>query len=473
MMTYKHILTLLQTLGIILMSATPPATALPNSPVTPKFSSLKAGEVKTKVNSFKTPGGFPIWHVHTPDVPVVTLVLAFANAGDKSNPNGLEGISDYIAGMMDEGAGEYNSQTFKTLLLEKNIHFKSTSTGDHFYLYFQCTKENISDLFNILNLVLFELQLDPEAMERVRQQISVQLQQNLHSERMAVMDQFRSQAFPHHPYGRGTQEHLKSLDKITAKTMRDYMSSWFTQDNLKITVAGIIDDKELASHLDPILSKLPKTGAAIPPKIVEPMMPGTVSVHTMNIPQSLIVFYQPGISRQDPDFYAAYILLQILGDGGFKSRLWDEVRESRGLAYYISADLKWSPESHYVFGMTATANENVSQVIDLIRQEWAKILKTGVTQEELTFTKEHLLGAYPLGFTSTKDITTVLNNYQQDGLPADFISQRNAQIEKVTLEDVNRVAKKLIQPEKLSFVVVGKPEGILSQQPSKKIAQKG
>jgi zinc protease len=439
------------------------ATALPSTPVTKATTKSSGKAMTTKVQEFKTPAGLKGWLVSTPDIPVLTVQLTFLNAGDKNNPKGMAGLSDFISAMMDEGAGAYDAQAFKQLLLEKNIQFRASSSSDHFSIQLRCTKDNIADLFDIMKLILFQLRFDKAAMDRIKQQMQTSLQQSLHAESTVVMDAFRQQAFPNHPYGTGTQTHLDDMPAITKEAMEQYIKDWFTQENLQITVAGAIDESQLSKHLDDILGKLPTTGHKNTVGHKDLITPGDVKVVDMDIPQSVIVFYQPGIARSDPDFYATYILCKILGDGGFKSRLWDEVREKRGLAYYIDADLKWSPHANYLVGSTGSANASVKEVIDLIRQEWEKILEKGVTQEELDFVKERMIGSYPLGFTSTKQIAGVLNQYQQDGLAPDFIAQRNNYIKKIALDDVNRVAKKLIQPKNLSFIVVGKPEGILSK----------
>lgn len=435
--------------------------ALSPSPVKPGGSSpVLSTEIKTKVRELKTPGGLTVWFVHTPSIPVVTVTLNFQNAGSKNDPKGMAGLTGFLSDMMDEGAGEYDSQGFKKLLREKNIQFKNTNGGDHYYLQFRSTKDQIGDLFNLMDLVLFKLRFDDASMDHIRQNISTHLQQGLHSENVTAGDGFKKQAFGDHPYGRTSEIQIDQLPAITKEAMQDYMKTWFAHSNVQITAAGDIEESDLMARLDATLGNLTPQAPQNDVGPVSLNTPGDVKVIDMDIPQSVIVFYQPGVSRNHPDFYPIYVMMKVLSDNAFESRLWNEIREKRGLVYGVGADLKWSAHGAYVVGQAATANKNVAQVIELVRQEWSKMAEKGATAEELAFVKDHLEGAYPLGFTSTKQIVGILDVYQTDGLAPDFIAHRNEKIKQVTLEDVNRVAKTFLEPGKLSFVVVGKPEGL-------------
>lgn len=421
---------------------------------------IVATKIKTEVKELTTPGGLKLWFVFTPDIPVVTLKLNFKNAGSINDPKGLIGLTDFLSAMMDEGAGEYDSVDFKKLIREKNIQFNAGSGKEHFSFQFRSTRDGVGDLFQILNLVLYKLRFDQSALEHMRQDIYANLQQSLHSENVKAGEGFKRQAFGDHPLGYTTEMHLKDLPNISKQSMIDYMKTNFTKENLQITVAGDIDEKDLMKILDETLGDLSDTAPMFDLKSVDVNAPGGIKVIEMDIPQSVIIFYQPGISREDPDFYKIFVMMKIISDNAFESRLWNEIREKRGLVYGVGADLRWSPQADYVIGHAATANKNVKEVIQLIQDEWTKMRDKGATADELAFVKQHLVGAYPLGFTSTPQIVALLDNYQSDKLPSDFISKRNDYIQKVTLDDVNRVAKSFLDPSKLSFIVVGKPEGL-------------
>ncbi len=154
----------------------------------------------------------------------------------------------------------------------------------------------------------------------------------------------------------------------------------------------------------------------------------------------------------------------ILGGGGFNSRLFEEVREKRGLAYNVNSDLLPLDHAGLVLGRVATQNDRVKESLEVIRREWARMAKSGPTAEELTDTKAHLTGSYPLRFSSTANIAGTLLAIQLYNLGIDYVNEQNELIEAVTLADVRRVANELFQVDELTFVVVGRPLGVLSDR---------
>ena len=162
----------------------------------------------------------------------------------------------------------------------------------------------------------------------------------------------------------------------------------------------------------------------------------------------------------DEDYYPATVMNYILGGGGFESRLMEEVRVKRGLTYGVYSYLVPKDYAPLYMGSVSSANDRIGEAIEVIRAEWAHMAEAGVTQEELDKAKALLTGAYPLRFDGNGAIAQIMVGMQMQELPIDYIATRNDKLNAVTLEDVNRVAGELLQPEGLTFVVVGKPEGV-------------
>jgi zinc protease len=187
---------------------------------------------------------------------------------------------------------------------------------------------------------------------------------------------------------------------------------------------------------------------------------GGVDVVDFNTPQSVAVWAQEGMDRDDPDFYAAYVLNTILGGGGFESRLMTEVREKRGLTYGVYSYLAPRDLAATYMGSVASANEKVAEAIDVVRSEWRRMATEGVTEEELKDAKTYLTGAYPLRFDGNGPIASIMVGMQMQGLPIDYIATRNDKVNAVTREDVNKLAAELLDADGLHFVVVGRPVGL-------------
>jgi len=183
-------------------------------------------------------------------------------------------------------------------------------------------------------------------------------------------------------------------------------------------------------------------------------------------PQSLILFAAPGIQDEDSDWIPLAVANYILGGGGFSSRLMDEVREKRGLVYGISTGASVRDHSALLRGSAQTANANVGQAIELTRAEIGRFYRDGATQAEVNDAITYLTGSFALDLDSNVGIAGVVHGYQAAGRDIDYINRRNALISAVTLADVNRVIRRLFNPEAFTFVVVGQPEGLDSPPPA-------
>ncbi len=222
---------------------------------------------------------------------------------------------------------------------------------------------------------------------------------------------------------------------------------------------GDINPEQLGRLLDDVLGSLPEKGVPMPER-AKLDITGGITVVNFDSPQSIVNFGEAGIKRDDPDFFAAYVLNHILGGQGFAARLMDEVREKRGLTYGVGTYLAPMDLAATWQGSFASANEKVAEAINVVRDVWADVAMNGVTQEELAAAKTYLTGSFPLRFDGNGRIADILVGMMSEGLPASYVNDRNSYVEAVTLDDVKRVAARLMKPDGLRFVVVGKPVGL-------------
>jgi len=170
----------------------------------------------------------------------------------------------------------------------------------------------------------------------------------------------------------------------------------------------------------------------------------------------------PGIKRDDPDYYAALLVNHILGGGSFTSRLYQEVREKRGLAYSVYSGLYPLQFGGVVIARSGTANESVAETVRIIRDEWQRMGKDGPTAEELRDAKTYINGSFPLRFTSSGAVANLLVGIQIHDLGRDYLDRRGQLIDSVSLDDARRVARRLLDVGGLTTVVVGQPVGLES-----------
>ncbi|MFN3576135.1 MAG: M16 family metallopeptidase, partial [Tabrizicola sp.] len=226
-----------------------------------------------------------------------------------------------------------------------------------------------------------------------------------------------------------------------------------------VAASGDITAEDLGVLLDRLLGDLPATGAPLP-GAAPWLLSGGVTVVDFPTPQATVFFGQRGIARDDPDFFPAFVLNELIGGGRFTARLMTEVREKRGLTYGIGTYIVNMDHADMILGQFAASNDKVAEAIRVVKEEWGRVAREGVTPEELEATKTYLTGSYPLRFDGNGPIASILVGMQMDGMPIDYVTTRNAKVEAVTMEDIRRVAERLFKAEDLRFVVVGQPAGL-------------
>lgn len=412
------------------------------------------------VNEITTPGGLDAWLVEDHSIPFVALELRFRGGGSL-DPNGKRGVTNLMVGLLEEGAGDLNAQEFARATEALAADFRYSVNDDQVSVSARFLTENRDQAVDLLRISLVLPRFDPDAIERVRGQVTSIITSSQTDPRDLVGKAFDKLVFGDHPYGSSLEGTLESVAALTREDLVAAHAAALARDRVYISAVGDITEAELASLLDGLLGNLPESGVPLP-NTVDPNLPGGVQVIDFATPQSIAAFAQKGVDRDNPDFFAAYILNHILGGGGFESRLMTEVREKRGLTYGVYSYLADKDAAQLWMGSVASANDRVAEAIAVIREEWERIRNDGVTPEELENAKTYLTGAYPLQFEGNGPIADIAVGMQMEGLPIDYIATRNDKVNAVTLEDVNRVARDLMSPNALTFVVVGQPEGLES-----------
>lgn len=411
------------------------------------------------IKDFTLKTGQNVWFTTDPELDVITIGLCFQYAGIQSDPKDKPGLSSFLVAMLDEGAGPYDSQAFKRMLIEKNVKFSISINQDNITVIFKTTSANMDEACKLIKLALTEPSFTTEAHTRTQNQMGAALMQSLHKPEVIAKEKIMATILGEdHVYAKSTEAQIKALPRFRKKDLEDHLKKHITQANLKIAASGNISQASLQTCLEDLISALPK-GETVTQTANDKLLNAGKVIHVeMNVPQTTIMFAHPGIARNDPDFYAAYLLAQIVGASAFESRLWKEIREKRGLAYYVSLGLFSQKLQYGILGATGTKTNSVQEVINLTKETWKSVKENGVTQEELTLQKQFINESYPLSFTKTSDIVRVLLSYQSENLPKTYLHERESLFNQVTVDDVKRVAKRLLNENELTFLIVGKKE---------------
>lgn len=411
------------------------------------------------VERVESPGGIVAWLVRDSMVPLVSIEFSF-RGGAALDPAGKTGLADMTTSLLDEGAGDLDSQAFQRKLSDLAVTISFAAGMDTIRGSLKTLNTTRDEAADLLALAMTKPRFDEDAVERIRQQILAGLsRQSTDPDQIAGRVWWKA-VFPDHPYGLPAEGMPATIAAITANDMRQLVSERFARDQLIVGVVGDITPEELGPLLDRAFGTLPAKGKPFTLDEPKPQAAGEVFVVESDVPQSVVLFGHAGIRREDPDWYAAYTMNYILGGGSFASRLYEEVREKRGLAYSVYSYMTPLAAAGVYTGGVSTANERVGESIAVIREEWARMRDEGATEAELADATTYLTGSFPLRFTSTDSIARMLVGMQYNDLGIRHIDERNSFIEAVTMDDIRRVAKRLLKPEDLTIVVVGKPVGV-------------
>ena len=419
-----------------------------------------AAAIEIKV--VKSAAGITAWLVEDHTNPIITMSFAW-RGGTALDPAGKEGLANLVASSLDEGAGDLDSQAFQGKVEDLAARISFRAGLEAFNGSFAALSETQDEAFDLLRLAVNKPRFDEAAVNRMRLQIASGLRRKTENPRDIASKELMERLFPSHPYRRDTQGTLETVPLIKIADMRQFMIERLARDNLIVAAVGDITPEQLRKRLDQVFGGLPAKAKPWQLPRTAPDAADRVVVIEKPVPQSVIRWGQGGLLRKDRDFFAAYIVNHVLGGAGFESRLMDEVREKRGLAYSTSSSLVTLDQGGLLMGAADTRNDSATKTLDVVRAEWQRMRDSGVTQNELNDAKTYITGSYALQFGSSSSIAGVLLGIQLEELGIDYIDRRNKEIAAVTLSDVNRVAKSLLTPDKLTIVVVGKPDGIVSK----------
>ncbi|WP_297322826.1 pitrilysin family protein [uncultured Bartonella sp.] len=404
------------------------------------------------IESITSQKGIKAWLVEDDTVPVISIQFSFGG-GTTQDPQGKEGLANLMTGLFDEGAGDLNSETFQTRIDDLGAEMAFSVNRDRMLGSMKVIADNRDEAFNLLALSVQKPRFDNEAINRIREQFVAGLKASEKDPKTIAQNRLLALIYGKHPYsrrGEGTPDTLKQITKSDLENMHHAM---FARDNLHIGIVGPISPQDATAIVDRIFGDLPDKAQLQKIPDAKLNLGGTANVN-YNLPQTSLMLVYPGVKRNDPDFFAAYLMNYVLGGPGLTSRLFSEVREKRGLAYTVGSSLMNYDHSATLVVSTGTRSPEAQKTLATIRSEIKRMADDGVSQQELDDAKSYVIGSYAVqNMGSSSAIASTLVGLQDEGLPIDYIDKRRALIDAVTLEEVKAVAQKLLRPEPALLVI--------------------
>ncbi len=392
------------------------------------------------------------------EIPMVTVNMAI-KAGSTAVPEDKPGLASITASLLMQGT---KKRTANQIHQEIDFIGGSLSTGggeDFASANLRVLKKDIRTGLDLLSDVLLNPIFDQKEIDRKVKETLAEIQRQKEEPGIVASQAFAKAVFGGHPYGRTNDDVAAYLPKLTRQDVFDFYSSRYSPDNTIIAIVGDVSEKEIVDLLNDYFKTWQRKAQPLPAEIPPPVIEKTVVQKIdKDVAQANIDMGHIGISRENPDFYAVSVMNYILGGGGFSSRLMDNIRDNKGLAYDVHSGFSAQKEPGAFTVSIQTKNDSANDVIHETQKEIRRIQTEFVSDKELADAKAYLSGSFPLRMDTYSKIAGMLASIEIYNLGLDYPTKYPALINAVTREDIQRVAKKYLHPDKMVIVVVANQE---------------
>lgn len=399
------------------------------------------------------PSRMVILHSEDHSLPFVTLQLLI-DGGSRKDPSGQEGLARLAAKGLLLGTSKHNLEAINEALDFMGASFGSSSGRDYSTLSLKVLKKDLDKALALFMEVLTQPTFPDDEIKREVDKTLAAIQSEEDEPGEVAEKEFQKSLFLTSPYGHPVIGTKESLPKMTREAILNYYKTYYHPNNYILAVVGDITSMEVKKKLFPLFENMATVELPeVPFNSLFARGPETKKINR-EITQANIILGNEGISRENPDFYAVSVMNYILGGGGFASRLLEEIRNKRGLAYSVASffDPGKYPGSFQI--VLQTKNASAREAVSLALEQMEKIRKEPVSEKELEGAKKYLIGSFPLRLDTQEKLSNFLIQVEYFGLGLDYPGKYPSLIGSVTREQVMKVAKKYLHPEKYILVVV-------------------
>lgn len=427
-----------------------------NDNVTPPVESMAPIKAKgPQIQTWFTDNGAKVLFVPTLQLPMVDIRVIFdaGSARDENKP----GLALLTNTMLQQGAAEWNSDDIAERFDSIGARFSSTSMRDMsmFNLRSLTDDEILQQSLDTFSAILQKPTFPEKDFERERQQILIALKNQQQSPADILSRLFYQNLFPEHPYGSPEMGTEDSISAMTIDEIKAFYKQYIVAKNALIVMVGKLEldqATEIANKLSSGLTAgsaataLPEPRDLDAAKVIEQQYPST---------QTHIQLGLVGLKRGDEDYYSLYVGNHILGGSGFSSRIVQQIREDRGLAYSsYSYFIPMHVKGPFLIGMQ-TKNDQTDEALVVLKQTLTKFITEGPTSKELEHSKQNITGGFPLRIASNKKIIEYLGVIGFYDLPLDYLDTFNKNIDAVSIENIKDAFNRRVNPDKMLTVIVG------------------
>lgn len=407
------------------------------------------------IEHWTTANGARVYFVPSPELPMVDLRVVFDAGSARDGTQG--GLARLTSGVLDQGAGELNADQIAARMEGIGARFGTSSYRDMAIVSLRSLTDwaLLDQALDIMSLVITAPSFPQDALALAQKRTLVALRAQQEDPGDIADKAFFADVYGEHPYAAPSLGTEQSVTALTRQDAINFHQRYYVAKNAIIAIVGAIDRKEAEAIVQKVIGGLPagETAAALPS--VKPLADAKTEHIAFPSAQTHILMGQPGITRDDPDYFPLLVGNHVLGGSGLVSRIMIEVREKRGLAY--SAHSYFSPmrgAGPFTAGLQ-TRNDQAEAALEVLRDTLRDFIAKGPTADELTAAKKNITGGFALRLDSNSKIVENLASIGFYNLPLDYLDTYNQRIEAVTADQIREAFQRRIQPERMVTVMVG------------------
>jgi zinc protease len=418
---------------------------------------VPAGAAKPIAHREVLPNGIILLVAERPAIPMV-VARAFTHAGAVLDPPDRAGLANLTGALLTRGTAKHTGPQLDSAIEFVGGSIAAGAGRDGLTASLAVLKKDVALGLDLLAEVLLTPTFPPDEVKRKSAQIQASIKRSEEDPGAVAGRALAKLVFPNHPYGVPVEGTVESVGKLTRDDVVRFHAANVRPDTTIIAVVGAISVDEARREIQSRFGawKPPAEASATTPPVAPGGAPKTETIEK-ELTQATIMLGRQAIRQTDPDYFPLTVASYVLG-GGSASRLYSRVREEGGLAYAVYSYV--SPArygaSFTVSAQTRTAE--VPKVIDIMREELARMTRAPVTERELKLAKEYLIGSFPLRLDTSSKVADFVVAIEEQGLGLDYGDRYRESVAKVTAADVQRVAAKYFAPDSFTRVVVGAPK---------------
>ena len=411
-----------------------------------------------KIQNWTTANGARVYFVPSPELPMVDIRVVFdAGSARDGTQSGLAQITN---GLLDQGAGDLNADQIADRMEGLGAQLGTGSYRDMAIVSLRSLTDRslLDPALNIMALVIAKPSFPQDAFDRAQKRILVALRAQQESPGDIADKAFFAAVYGDHPYASPSLGTEKSVTALTRKDAMAFHKHYYTGKNAIIAIVGAIDRKQAEEIAEQVVGTLPTGEAAADLPPVKPLAAAKTEHIDYPSAQTHILMGQPGITRDDPDYFPLYVGNHILGGSGLVSRVAVEVREKRGLAYSAySYFIPMHAPGPFTAGLQ-TRNDQADAALGVLRDTLRDFIAKGPTADELSAAKKNITGGFALRLDSNGKIVDNLASIGFYNLPLDYLDTFNQRVEAVTADQIRSAFQRRVHPDDMVTVMVGGPE---------------